>query len=110
MCAALEVNALLTGLETLTIKETDRIHAVKVELEKLGCEIETTANSLWVKKGITNKNQAARVGTYDDHRMAMVFAPLALVLNQVKMEDKQVVNKSYPKFWDDFNYLGLTNY
>ncbi|BDS14492.1 3-phosphoshikimate 1-carboxyvinyltransferase [Aureispira anguillae] len=110
MCAALEVNALLTGLETLTIKETDRIHAVKVELEKLGCEIETTANSLWVKKGITNKNQAARVGTYDDHRMAMAFAPLALVLNQVKMEDKQVVNKSYPKFWDDFNYLGLTNY
>lgn len=107
LCAALNVNALLTGLETLTIKETDRINALKVELEKLGCIIETTADSLWVKQGISNPKQVAKVQTYDDHRMAMAFAPLALILDAVHMEEKQVVNKSYPKFWDDFGSLGL---
>lgn len=110
LAAALNVNALLTGLETLTIKETDRIVAVKNELEKLDCEIATTEDTLWVKKGITNKNQSVIIATYDDHRMAMAFAPLALILNQVKMEDKRVVCKSYPKFWEDFERLGLKGY
>lgn len=110
MCAALNVNALLTGLETLTIKETDRINAVKVELEKLGCVVETTENSLWIKEGITNRKQTIKVNTYEDHRMAMAFAPLALILDGVKMEDKTVVCKSYPKFWEDFKLLGLEGY
>lgn len=110
MCAALNVNALLTGLETLTIKETDRINAVKVELEKLGCVVEATENSLWIKKGISNKNQSIKVSTYEDHRMAMAFAPLALILDKVTMEDKKVVCKSYPKFWEDFKTLGLGDY
>lgn len=110
ICAALDVNALLTGLETLTIKETDRIAAVKTELEKLNCEIEATENTLWVKKGITNVAQSVTFATYDDHRMAMAFAPLALILEGVKMEDKSVVCKSYPKFWDDFATLGLSGY
>lgn len=110
MCAALNVNALLTGLETLTIKETDRINAVKTELEKLDCVVEATENSLWIKKGIINKNQKIKVSTYKDHRMAMAFAPLALILDQVKMEDKTVVCKSYPKFWEDFKTLGLGKY
>lgn len=110
MCAALNVNALLTGLETLTIKETDRIKAVKVELEKLGCVVDTTEDSLWIKKGIINKKQAIKVSTYKDHRMAMAFAPLALILDEVTMEDKSVVCKSYPKFWEDFKLLGLGDY
>jgi 3-phosphoshikimate 1-carboxyvinyltransferase len=110
MCAALNVNALLTGLETLTIKETDRIKAIKVELEKLGCVVDTTEDSLWIKTGITNKKQAIKVSTYKDHRMAMAFAPLALILDEVTMEDKSVVCKSYPKFWDDFKLLGLGDY
>lgn len=110
MCAALNVNALLTGLETLTIKETDRINAVKTELEKLDCVVEATENSLWIKKGITNSNQKIKVSTYKDHRMAMAFAPLALILDKVKMEDKTVVCKSYPKFWEDFKTLGLGKY
>lgn len=110
MCAALNVNALLTGLETLTIKETDRINAVKTELEKLGCVVDTTEDSLWVKKGISNRNQKIKVSTYKDHRMAMAFAPLALILDKVKMEDKTVVCKSYPKFWEDFKTLGLGDY
>ena len=66
MCAALNVEALLTGLETLTIKETDRINAVRVELEKLGCVVEVTENSLWIKEGISNPNQSITVETYDD--------------------------------------------
>lgn len=110
ICAALNVNALLTGLETLTIKETDRIKAIKVELEKLGCVVETTEDSLWIKKGIINKKQAIKVSTYKDHRMAMAFAPLALILDEVSMEDKSVVCKSYPKFWEDFKLLGLGDY
>jgi len=110
MCAALNVNALLTGLETLTIKETDRIKAIKVELEKLGCVVDTTEDSLWIKKGLTNKKQAIKVSTYKDHRMAMAFAPLALILDEVTMEDKTVVCKSYPKFWEDFKTLGLGDY
>lgn len=110
LCASLNVNALLTGLETLTIKETDRIAAVKTELEKLGCEITTTEDSIWIKKGITDTAQSVTVETYDDHRMAMAFAPLALILDQVKMEDKRVVCKSYPKFWEDFERLGLKGY
>lgn len=110
MCAALNVNGLLTGLETLTIKETDRIKAIKVELEKLGCVVDTTEDSLWIKKGLTNKKQAIKVSTYKDHRMAMAFAPLALILDEVTMEDKTVVCKSYPKFWEDFKTLGLGDY
>ena len=110
MCAALDINALLTGLETLAIKETDRINAVKIELEKLGCVVEVTEDSLWIKQGIRNKKQAIKVSTYKDHRMAMAFAPLALILDEVKMEDKNVVCKSYPKFWADFKTLGLGDY
>ncbi|WP_231512787.1 3-phosphoshikimate 1-carboxyvinyltransferase [Aureispira sp. CCB-QB1] len=110
VCAALKVEAELTGLETLTIKETDRINAVKVELEKLGCLVDATENSLSIRKGITNQQQSIKVNTYDDHRMAMAFAPLALILDKVSMEDKKVVCKSYPKFWDDFQTLGLGDY
>ncbi len=110
ICAGLNVPAHFTGLETLTIKETDRIHALKTELEKLGAIVEASEDSLEIKRGITNFDQDAHILTYDDHRMAMAFAPLALLLNQVTVEDKTVVRKSYPDFWTDFASLGLTEF
>lgn len=110
ICAGLNIPADLTGLETLTIKETDRIHALKTELEKMGAIVEVTENSLHLKQGITNHQQAAHILTYDDHRMAMAFAPLALLLDKVTVEDKGVVRKSYPDFWTDFASLGLDGF
>ena len=108
LCAALNIPAHLTGLETLSIKETDRLAAPKTELENLGCEISITADSFSIKKGITDFSQAATIATYHDHRMAMAFTPLQLVFNEVNIKDPQVVNKSYPSFWDDMKLLGIT--
>ncbi len=110
VCAGLQIPAHFTGLETLTIKETDRIHAIKTELEKLGASVETTDHSIQLTQGIVNFQQAAHIFTYDDHRMAMAFAPLALLLDEVTVEDKRVVQKSYPNFWKDFAQLGLEGF
>jgi 3-phosphoshikimate 1-carboxyvinyltransferase len=107
VCAALSVDAELTGLETLTIKETDRIYALKTELEKMGAKVKTSKNSIWIKKGIVPPKKNVTVSTYNDHRMAMSFAPLALIYEDMEIENKEVVEKSYPKFWEDFALLGL---
>ncbi|MCH2022161.1 MAG: 3-phosphoshikimate 1-carboxyvinyltransferase [Saprospiraceae bacterium] len=107
ICAALNVKAKLTGLETLTIKETDRISALKTELDKLGCNTLSTPNSLSINMGIQNKFQSPKIKTYNDHRMAMSFAPLVLILNNILIENKEVVNKSYPEFWKDLQSLGI---
>jgi len=107
ICAALGVDAELTGLETLTIKETDRIYALKTELEKMGAKVKTTQNSIWIKKGIDKTIKNVTISTYNDHRMAMSFAPLTLMYENLEIEDKDVVEKSYPKFWEDFTLLGL---
>ena len=107
VCAALNIRAKLTGLETLSIKETDRISAVNTELSKFGCEVHTTDNSMCIEKGITDFNQTVDINTYNDHRMAMSFAPLALVLKKVTIQNKEVVNKSYPLFWEDLKDLGM---
>lgn len=110
LCAAKQVNALLTGLETLSIKETDRITALKVELEKLGASVEVTESSLWIKKGIDPSQDELEIGTYKDRRMAMSFAPLKLLLPNLKVEDPTVVGKSYPNFWKDLGILGLAGF
>lgn len=110
LCAGLNIPAKLEGLETLTIKETNRIAALKTELEKMGCTIEATSDSLTILKGITNKHQQVHVNTYDDHRMAMSFAPLQLVVERLQVEDPFVVRKSYPNFWKDLASIGLTDF
>ena len=90
----------LTGLHTLKIKETDRLVALKNELEKLGAEIEITKDSLHLKASVKiNKNIAIK--TYKDHRMAMAFAPLALKV-PIIIKKAEVVTKSYTNFWEDF--------
>lgn len=107
--AGLDIPANLTGLRTLRIKETDRIAALKTELEKLGAKVKTTEESLQIVKGIdvSVREKAPLVETYKDHRMAMAFAPLALRLGQLKFDNREVVNKSYPDFWKDLEQLGF---
>ena len=95
----------LTGLHTLKIKETDRLVALKTEIEKLGGQVAITDNSLTLKKAI-NWHQNVTIATYNDHRMAMAFAPLALKV-PIIIEDSKVVSKSYPTFWDHLAALGF---
>ena len=89
----------LTGLHTLKIKETDRLMALQSELEKLGAVIEITNESLRLEPS-NNINSNCIIKTYNDHRMAMAFAPLALKV-PITIEDADVVTKSYVNFWED---------
>jgi len=99
-CFGLGIACDLTGLHTLKIKETDRLIALKTELEKLGADIEVSNDSLHLKS--SNKiNKNVAIETYEDHRMAMAFAPLSLVV-PITINDAEVVTKSYPNFWEDF--------
>ena len=95
----------LSGLHTLKIKETDRLVALKNELAKLGANIAITNDALHLKPSITIVPNIA-VETYNDHRMAMAFAPLALMTNIV-IKDAMVVSKSYPDFWNDLKHIGF---
>ena len=104
-CLGLQINCNLTGLHTLKIKETDRLLALKNEIKKLGTNIEISNNSLEInspKPLLKN----VEIKTYNDHRMAMSFAPLMLRTN-IFINDANVVSKSYPNFWNDLEKLGL---
>ena len=104
-CLGLEIGCHLTGLHTLKIKETDRLEALKTELSKLGASISVTDESLTLApSNKINPNQT--IATYNDHRMAMAFAPLALKTN-INIENAEVVSKSYPDFWNDLKDLGF---
>lgn len=104
-CLALGIECELTGLHTLKIKETDRLVALKTEIEKFGAKVEITNDSLQLFPAkILNENVS--VATYNDHRMAMAFAPLALKV-PLNIEDAGVVSKSYPTFWKDMEFLGF---
>lgn len=104
-CFGLGIGCHLTGLHTLKIKETDRLEALQNELTKLGANVSVTNDSLTlvtsseIKENITIK-------TYQDHRMAMAFAPLALKV-PIRIEDAEVVSKSYPDFWEDLENVGF---
>ena len=102
---ALGLKSNLTGLHTLKIKETDRLEALKTEIEKLGGQIKITNESLHLSASKKIKKHMV-IATYNDHRMAMAFAPLALKV-PVEIEDYTVVSKSYPTFWKDLNSLGI---
>ena len=100
-CFGLGIECHLSGLHTLKIKETDRLTALKTELTKLGALVSITENSLALAK--TSKiNSNCVITTYNDHRMAMAFAPLALKTDLI-IENADVVSKSYPDFWTDLN-------
>ena len=105
-CYGLGVACDLTGLHTLKIKETDRLVALQKELTKLGAIIEVTDKSLHLRKRTNPIHPNVLVETYHDHRMAMAFAPLALLV-PIRIQDADVVSKSYPGFWKDLGRLGL---
>lgn len=104
-CFGLGVECRLTGLHTLKIKETDRLLALQNELQKLGARIAVTRDTLYLDKSETIHPEV-RIKTYGDHRMAMAFAPLALKV-PIAIEAPEVVEKSYPRFWDDLQQLGF---
>lgn len=104
-CLGLEIDCYLTGLHTLKIKETDRLVALKNEIKKLGTELKITDNSLHLNN-VVSLNCDVHIATYNDHRMAMAFAPLALRAS-LYIENAEVVSKSYPNFWEDLKSLGF---
>jgi 3-phosphoshikimate 1-carboxyvinyltransferase len=105
-CAALGIPARLKGLESLRIKETDRTGALARELSKFGVDFQPDGD-FWVLKGRMEEKSGVRIATYEDHRMAMCFAPAA-VRRSLVIEDAGVVAKSYPSFWDDLSKLGFS--
>lgn len=94
----------IDGLQSLRVKETDRIAAVEAELQKMGVLVEAGADALVIHGG---NPKAARIATYGDHRMAMAFAVAGTVLEHLEIEDPAVVNKTYPGFWQDLSALGV---
>lgn len=104
-CLGLGIGCHLTGLHTLKIKETDRLEALRIELTKLGADISVTNDSLTLLRS-ENINHNVKIGTYNDHRMAMAFAPLAIKV-PIIIEEAGVVSKSYPDFWNDLKELNF---
>jgi 3-phosphoshikimate 1-carboxyvinyltransferase len=104
-CFGLGIECHLTGLHTLKIKETDRLEALKTELSKLGANISVTNDSLTLESS-SKILEKITIKTYQDHRMAMAFAPLAIKTSLI-IEDAEVVSKSYPTFWKDLKSIGF---
>lgn len=107
-CFGLGLGCHLTGLHTLKIKETDRIQALKNELENIGASVSITNDSVSLKSSKFIKENIT-IKTYQDHRMAMAFAPLALKTSLI-IEDAEVVSKSYPDFWNDLKSCGIQSF
>lgn len=105
--AALKIDLEMTGLESLRIKETDRILALQNELSKFNCDLIEPNEGVWKlhSKNFSSDNEII-IETYEDHRMAMGFAPLAINQN-ININDIEVVNKSYPSFWEDLKSFGF---
>jgi 3-phosphoshikimate 1-carboxyvinyltransferase len=104
-CLGLGVGCELSGLHTLKIKETDRLEALKTEIGKFGTQVTITQDALSISN-VAILNENVSVNTYNDHRMAMAFAPLALKIG-FKVNDANVVSKSYPNFWEDLRDIGF---
>jgi len=102
-CLGLNLNCKLTGLHTLKIKETDRLVAMKTELEKFGAQVEIDDKSLKLHP-VEHLKSNQYVDTYNDHRMAMAFAPLCS-LTSLNIRKAEVVSKSYSEFWEDLKQL-----
>ena len=105
LCAAKKINATFTGLQSLRIKETDRILALQNELLKFNVKLYKVEAGVFTLTG-TFKMSHQPIATYNDHRMAMAFAPLAL-LGPITIEDTEVVQKSYPNFWKEMEKVGF---
>jgi 3-phosphoshikimate 1-carboxyvinyltransferase len=105
LCAAKNIKATFSGLQSLRIKETDRIVALQSELQKFNVKLDEINDNLFELSG-TFRMSHQLIRTYNDHRMAMAFAPLAL-LGKITIENPEVVEKSYPNFWDEMRNVGF---
>jgi 3-phosphoshikimate 1-carboxyvinyltransferase len=108
VCAAAKgLNLAFTGLETLKIKETNRVLALQNELAKIGVVLIEENEVYTLDCGGLYFPEKITISTYDDHRMAMAFAPLSLLIREVEIEDYHVVEKSYPDYWKDLEKAGF---
>ncbi len=107
-CAATGNSVSMTGVEHLSIKESDRIQAMKNELKKLGTTLDVISpNEIFLKPGESEPNNRITINTYNDHRIAMAFAPIAFKY-PLSIENPNCVAKSYPSFWEEFEKAGFT--
>ena len=108
-CAGLGIKAYLMGLESLKIKESNRLECIKKELSKfnINCEIDSTSIKIIENQNIVQP--ISIIECHNDHRIVMSIAPLCMKVDSIKFDDKEVVNKSYPKFWEDFDRLSKNN-
>jgi 3-phosphoshikimate 1-carboxyvinyltransferase len=108
-CAALDIEANFQGLQTLMIKETDRVHALDTELSKIGYSLHSIGENSWqLAKSVSKQNiLTPTFDTYEDHRMAMCLAPLSLQIGQLIINEPEVVEKSYPDYWRDISTCGF---
>ena len=108
-CAAKGIHCQMTGLESLRIKETDRIAALKKELKKFKTKLKETSPGIWeLKPKFFPNDTPITIETYDDHRMAMAFAPMA-TQQPIIVNNPSVVEKSYPRFWEDLEKTGISS-
>ena len=98
-CVGLGISAEFSGLKTLVIKETNRLSALKSELEKLGCKVQIENEEKIIVSPSSLFPDEVTINTYYDHRMAMAFAPLTFILPSLRIDDESVVRKSFPDFW-----------
>ncbi len=107
LCAAKGVNGKFEGIQSLKIKETDRVVALKFVLAKFGYDLIESGNSFSLKKNNQSFNEKGALPVFNDHRMAMGLAPLSLTFGKLIIKDPDVVNKSYPGFWDQLRNVGF---
>ncbi len=111
LCSLVDLPFYMSGTRTLKIKETDRIHALQVEIKKLGIVLKADPGGAWISwdgEKTSDVPQIKQIKTYHDHRMAMAFSPAAIKHPELIIEDPGVVNKSYPGFWKDLESTGFS--
>lgn len=108
-CCLMNIPFMFTGLQSLKIKETDRIEALKAEMKKLGYLIYDSENSILEWNGERcEPEETPVIKTYEDHRMAMAFAPAAIKIKNVTIAEPMVITKSYPRYWEDLKAVGFS--
>ncbi len=111
LCGLLDIPFQFSGTKTLKIKETDRVLALRQEMARLGIQLEVDQDGNWIRwdgRSRVGRETPPVILTYQDHRMAMAFAPAAMKLSGLTIEDPMVVHKSYPIFWEDLRAVGFT--
>ncbi|WP_108821948.1 3-phosphoshikimate 1-carboxyvinyltransferase [Dysgonomonas sp. Marseille-P4361] len=108
-CCLMNIPFMFTGLQSLKIKETDRIEALKAEMKKLGYLIYDSENSILEWNGERcEPEETPVIKTYEDHRMAMAFAPAAIKIKNITIAEPMVITKSYPRYWEDLKAVGFS--